>query len=157
VWRPSEAGRGADLYLTGNFMYDKLNATSAALTQAKTASATQLASATAAHGGFSTVTFDPTVRYHLNLRTSLYVSGGFGWFRREIGFNGANPAILTESNSITLDRSTANSGVFDLGGGFNFGLTPKGGLMLYAESRVYRGVTVNNGITIVPLSVGLRW
>jgi hypothetical protein len=157
VFRPSEPGRGAAVYITANFMYDRLAATGAALTQAKTAEPTQLASATSAHGSFSAVTLDPTVRYSTSARLSFYGSGGFGWFRRAIGFNGANPETLTESNGITLGRLGANSGVFDLGGGLSFGLTPKGGLMLYAEARVYRGVTVNSGTTIVPLSVGVRW
>jgi hypothetical protein len=155
--RSTRAGRGNDFYLTVNFMYDKLRATSAALAEAKAADMKQLASATSAHGNFSAVTLDPTLRHHLSIRTSLYLSGGFGWFRRGVSFNGANPATLLQSNGITLDRLAANSGVFDLGGGVNFGLTRNGGLMLYAEARVYRGLAVNSGTTLAPLSLGVRW
>jgi hypothetical protein len=157
VSRAVEPGHGVDFFITANFMYDRLNATSTALTQAKAADITQLGSATAAHGSFSSLTLDPTVRYPVNLRTSLYLSGGFGWFRRGVGFSGANPATLTQSSGITLDRLAANSGVFDVGGGVNFGLTRKGGVMLYAEARVYRGLAVNSGTTLLPVSVGVRW
>jgi len=152
-----EPRHGVVLYITGNFMYDRLDATSSALAQAKTANPMQLASATSAHGSFSAVTLDPTVRYPLSARTNLYLVGGFGWFRRGVGFNGTNPATLIESSGATLDRLTANSGVFDVGGGVNLGLTRKGGLMLYAEARVYRGLAVNSGTTLLPLSVGVRW
>jgi hypothetical protein len=152
----TRADRGNDFYLTANFMYDKLRATNAALAQAQKADP-KLASATAAHGNFSAVTLDPTLRHHLSIRTSLYLSGGFGWFRRGVSFNGANPATLLQANGSTLDRLAANSGAFDLGGGMNFGLTRNGGLMLYAEARVYRGLAVNSGTTLAPFSVGVRW
>jgi hypothetical protein len=157
VVRSKRPERGTDVFITTNFMYDKLPATSEALKQAKSANMMELANATSAHGSFSAVTLDPTVRRHLNLRTSLYLSGGFGWFHRGVSFNGANPATLLQPNGITLDRLAADSGVFDLGGGVNFGLTRRGGPMLYFEARVYRGAAVNSGTTLVPLSVGVRW
>ncbi len=156
VTRHAEPAHGAILYVTVNYMYNRLDASTSGLAQTIAADK-QLASATSAHGSFSAVTLDPTVRFPVNLRTSLYLSGGFGWFRRGIGFNGANPASLTQSSGFTLDRLATNSGVFDLGGGVNFGLTRRGGLMLYAEARVYRGLTVNAGTTLLPISIGIRW
>ncbi len=157
VLRPAEPGHGVDLFITVNYMYEKLHATGAALAQAKAANPTRLASAVSAHGTFSAVTLDPTVRFPVDHRISLYVVGGFGWFRRGVGFNGANPATLTQSNGVTLDRLAANSGAFDLGAGANFGPRRIGGLMLFVEARVYRGLAVNSGTTLVPLSVGVRW
>jgi hypothetical protein len=158
VSRPVEPRHGVNLYITANFMYDRLNATSAALAQAIAADTTKrLASATSAHGSLSAVTLDSTVRYAISLRTSVYLLGGFGWFRRGVGFSGANPPTLTQSGGSALDRLAANSGVLDVGGGVNFGLTRHGGLMLYAEARVYRGLAVNSGTTLLPLSVGIRW
>jgi len=149
--------RGSSVYITGNFMYEKFGATAAALEVAKNLNPTQLANATSAHGAFTTVTLDPTVRYALNRRFSVYGSGGFGWLRRAVGFNGANPATLLQSSGVTLDRLHSNSGVFDLGGGANFGLRKNGGLMVFTEIRVYRGLAINNGSTLLPLSLGIRW
>jgi len=156
VIRPPEPHHGVALYITANYMYAKLGATSAALTAAKTADPT-LASATSAHGSFSAVTVDPTVRFPLSRRVGPYASGGFGWFRRDVGFNGVNAASLLESSASTLDRVASNSGVFDLGGGINIGLTHNGGLMVYTEVRVYRGAAINSTTTLLPVSAGLRW
>lgn len=152
VTRPVEPRHGVRLYLLFDYMYDRLDATSAALTAAHGA-----ASATAAHGSFSAVTFDPTLRFPVSPRASLYLSGGFGWFRRGVRFNSANPATLTQPAGFTLERLAVNSGAFDAGGGVNFGLTRNGGVMLYAEGRVYRGFAVNGGTTLLPLTFGVRW
>jgi hypothetical protein len=156
VSRPAYS-RGFSYYLTANFMYERFRATDAALALAKASNPILLAKATSAHAGFSAVTIDPAVRYAVNRRFSIYGVGGFGWFRRGVGFNGANPATLTQSNGATLDRLASNSGAFDFGGGANFGITKNGGLMLFAEARVYRGLAINSGSTLVPISVGIRW
>jgi opacity protein-like surface antigen len=154
----AEPGHGVNLYITVSFMYDRLAATAPALAQAIAGDTTgQLASATSAHGSFYATTLDPTVRYLINRRTSLYLLGGFGWFRRGVEFNGAKPSTLIQSGGFTLDKLSANSGAFDVGAGVNFGLTHNGGLMVYAEARVYRGLAVNSGTTLLPLSVGVRW
>jgi hypothetical protein len=157
VTHPVEPRRGVQLFITANYMYAKLNATNKALAAAIAVDPSQLASAKAAHGSFSAVTLDPSMRYPLSIRTSLYLSGGFGWFRRGIGFSGANPANLLHSAPSSLDRLASNSGVFDLGGGVNRSLTHTGGLMLYGEVRVYHGAAVNSSTTLVPVTVGLRW
>jgi hypothetical protein len=136
-------------------MYDRLPATSNALMNAIKGDTALTGSS--AHGSFDATTLDPTVRYLFNRRTSVYLVGGFGWLRRGVAFKGANPASLTMSNGLTLSRVATDSGVFDFGGGVNFGLTRNGGVMLYAEARVYRGLAVNSGTTLVPLSIGLRW
>lgn len=157
VSRNAEPGRGNSYYITANFMFEKFRATGAALDLAKTFNPMQLANATSAHGAFSAVTLDPSARHAFNRRTSVYGLGGFGWLRRGVAFNGANPATLLQSNGITLDRLASNSGVFDLGGGANFGLSKNGGLMLFAEARIYRGLAINSGTTLVPISLGIRW
>jgi hypothetical protein len=138
-------------------MYEQSNATAAALGVAKMANPTQLANATSAHGDFSAVTFDPTVRYALNRRLSLYGVGGFGWFRRGISFNGANPATLIQSHGAALDRLSSNSGVFDFGGGANVGVWKDRRVMLFAELRWYHGTAINSGTSLVPVSAGIRW
>ena len=156
VTRQAEV-RGGTWFITANFMYEKFKATAAALAAAKNLNPTQLADATAAHGAFSSITIDPTIRYRFNPRFSVYGLGGFGWLRRGVSFNGANPATLLQSNGVTLDRLVSNSGVFDAGGGANFGLSSRGGVMLFVEARVYRGMAVNGGSTLVPISLGVRW
>ena len=148
---PPGAKLGPRLFLTANFSYDRLNATPGALALAN------IASATAAHGSFSAATLDPTVRFPLSKRTSLYLSGGFGWFRRGVGFNSDNPGSLTQPNGHTLEKQATNSGAVDFGGGVNYGLSRQGGLMLYLEARVYRGLAVNSGTTLGLASLGVRW
>jgi hypothetical protein len=152
-----EPRHGARLFLTANFSYDRLGATPGALAQAKAANSTMLGSATGAHGSFSAATLDPTVRFPLSVRNSLYLSGGFGWFRRGVGFNGANPETLTQPEGPTLDKLATDSSAFDLGGGVNLGLSPRGGLMFFMEARVYRGLAVNSGTTLGLVSAGFRW
>jgi hypothetical protein len=155
--RQAEPDRGNSFFITANFMYQKFGATAAALTLAKMANPKELANATSAHGAFSAITIDPTIRHAFNRRIGVYASGGFGWLRRSVGFDGANPATLLQSNGISLDRLSSNSGAFDAGGGVNFGLTKNGGLMAFAEVRVYRGLAINGGSTLVPISFGIRW
>jgi hypothetical protein len=156
ISRPPER-RGARYYVTANYMYEQFKATSAALALAKAANSAELANATSAHGSFSSVTIDPTVRIVLSQRISFNGSGGFGWFRRGISFQGANPDTLLQSSGISLDRLASNSGAFDFGGGVNFGLRKDGGLMLFAEIRSYRGTAINRETTLLPISFGVRW
>jgi hypothetical protein len=157
VTHPVRPGHGAQLFITANYMYSRLNATSAALAAAITANPAQLAKATSAHGSFSAVTLDPTVRFPLSRRIGIYASGGFGWLHRGVGFHGANPASLIQPSGSTLDRVASNSGVFDIGGGMNFGLTHNGGLMLYVEARLYQGAAINSTTRLAPFSGGIRW
>jgi hypothetical protein len=155
--------RGLRLYIAPNFMYQRLKATSQALAAAIAGSippggtTPQLANATSAHGSFTAVTLDPTLRYQFNPRASVYLSGGFGWFRQEVGFTESNAVPLTQPANSAVDRVSSNSGVFDAALGGNLGLTRRGGLMLYLEIRVYRGEAVNSGMTLVPVSFGVRW
>jgi hypothetical protein len=148
---------GTRYYITANYVYEQLKATKLALAAAIMANPTQLMNATSAHGSFSAVTIDPTVRVSLNQRISLNGSGGFGWFRRGVSFQGANPASLLQASGSSLDRLGSDSGAFDLGGGANFGLKKDGGLMLFAEIRAYRGLAINHETTLWPISFGVRW
>jgi hypothetical protein len=117
----------------------------------------QLAGAKSAHGDFSAVTLDPNFRWTFNRRSSLYLTGGFGWMHRGIGFNGLSkvPPLLPSSTS--LGGAASNSAVFDFGVGVNFSPKPLRGLMLFTEGRVYHGTAINSGSTLVPVSVGIRW
>jgi len=156
VTRQTEPNRGHTWYITGNYLYDKFRVRKSALTEA-IAKEPQLAGTTSAHGDFSAVTLDPTFRWVLNRHSSLYWSGGFGWLRRGIGFNGSSmvPPLLPSSSS--LGGATSNSGAFDFGMGVNFAPASFRGVMLFTEGRVYHGTAINSGSTLVPISIGLRW
>lgn len=149
-------GRGWRWYITGNFVYDRFNANAKALAQAKSANSS-VANATAAHGAFSAVTVDLNPRFVFNETHDLYAIGGIGWLRRAIGFNGANPSTLLQSSGPSLDRLASNSGVVDFGVGVSSGPRAFHGLMLFGEARLYRGLAINGGSTLVPISVGVRW
>jgi hypothetical protein len=155
--RPADSAHRWRWFITSNFTFEKFEATAAALSLAKASNPTQLASATSAHGDFTAVTLDLNPRFFVNRKLSVYAVGGFGWLRRGVGFNGANPATLLQSNGISLDRVASNSGVFDLGGGVNYGPRILHGAMLFMEARVYRGLAVNGGTTLLPFSLGIRW
>ncbi len=159
VARSTEPDHGNSWYVTANFMYEKFKANAKALGLASSENYPQLQNVTSAHGSFPAVTIDPTFRHAFNRRWGFYAGGGFGWLRRSIGFDGANVKMSTllYPNSITLDRRASNSGVFDIGGGVNVAPRKLGGFMLFAEARVYHGLAINSGSTLVPLSLGVRW
>lgn len=156
VTPPPRLGSGWQWYVTSNYLYDRFKANAHALALAVAANP-QLQNATAAHGDFSSVTLDVNPRLEFRGRYSVYAIGGFGWLRRGVNFNGANPGTLLQSSGPSLDRLSSNSGVFDLGVGINTKPRIFHGLMLFGEVRVYRGLAVNNGSTLVPISLGVRW
>jgi hypothetical protein len=157
VHRSPEGDLGNNFYVTAHYVYQKLHATGAALGVAKAANPAQLANATAAHGGFSAATLDLAYRRSWKRAWGVNVSGGFGWLRRDIGFNGANPETLLSPSSISLDRLSSNSGVFDIGFGPTLKITRSGAWAVFAEVRFYRGMAINSGSSLVPISVGIRW
>lgn len=156
ITRQAEPNHGHVWYLTFNYLYDKFRVRKSALSEA-IAKESQLADATSAHGSFSAITFDPTFRWTLNRRTSLYWSGGFGWLHRGIGFNGVSTVPPLLPNSSSLGSVASNSGVFDFGMGINYAPRRFRGVMLFTEGRVYHGTAINSGSTLVPVSVGVRW
>ncbi len=157
VWHSTQSAKSPTLFLTVNYMYDQLKVTSGALSAAVAASNNQLKGATSAHGGFSATTLDLTYRHPISRRNSAYLLGGFGWLRRDVNFDGASPGNLIQPNALSLGRLASNSGAFDLGTGVNFGLRSEGSWMLFAEIRVFKGVAVNSGTILVPVSLGVRW
>jgi hypothetical protein len=151
----AEPNRHLGLYLTGNYLYDKFRVRKSALLAA-IPKESEITGAVQAHGSFSAITFDPTLRYTHGLY-SVYWVGGFGWLRRGLGFNGANPVPPLFPNGTSLDRVVSNSGVFDFGMGINFAPRRWHGLMVFTEGRFYHGTAINSGSSLVPVSVGLRW
>jgi hypothetical protein len=151
----AEPGRRLRLYLTGNYLYDKFRVRKSALLAA-IPKESEITGAVQAHGSFSAITFDPTLRYTRGLY-SVYGVGGFGWLRRGLGFNGTNLVPPLFPNGTSLDRVVSNSGVFDFGMGINFAPRRWHGLMVFSEGRLYHGTAINSGSTLVPVSVGLRW
>ena len=147
---------GWQWFLTGNYLYDRFKANAQALGQAKAANP-QLEDASAAHGDFSAVTIDVNPRLNQGSRYSFYAITGGGWLRRAVNFNGVNPGTLQQSSAPSLERLSSNSGVFDAGVGVNVSPLKLRGLKLFGEVRVYHGLAINNGSTLVPISLGVRW
>jgi hypothetical protein len=150
LWQTKEP-HGWSVFLTTGYNYDKFRATAKAL------GATNVSGATSAHGGFSAVTLDPEFRYAANRQLNFYGSGGFGWFRRTVDFQGTDLGTLTQPDVGSFGRVASNSGVYDIGGGVNVGMNRSGGLMVFVEGRVYHGAAINSSSTLVPVSAGIRW
>jgi hypothetical protein len=142
--------------ITANYMYARLNATSKALAIVGQAEL-PLKFVTSAHGSFSAVTLDPTVRYSFTRKFGIYASGGFGWLHRGVGFDGVNSPTLVQPTASTLERVSSSSGVFDIGGGVNYSPSFLRGAFVYAEGRIYQGAAINSTSTLVPFSAGVRW
>ena len=155
LWQTKEK-RGWSVFLSSHYNYDKFRAMKEALATAKMDNG-QLDAATSAHGGFTAVTLDPEFRYAVDRRLNFYGSGGFGWFRRTVDFEGVNPGTLTQPDVGSFGRVASNSGVYDIGGGVNVGRKRSGGLMIFVEGRVYHGAAINRSSTLVPVSAGIRW
>ena len=149
-------GKGLRGFITANYMYARLNATSEALATIRQAEL-PLKFATSAHGSFSAVTLDPMVRYSFSRKFGVYASGGFGWLHRGVGFDGVDSPTLVQPTASTLERVSSSSGVFDVGGGVNYSPGRLHGAFVYAELRVYQGAAINSTSTLLPLSAGIRW
>ena len=88
----------------------------------------------------------------------LYAFGGFGFLRRTLELTGVSSigTLLQPGNPVVFS-SGSNSGAFDAGGGFNWRFSKLGGLGFYAEAKVVRGLAINSGTTLVPISFGVRF
>jgi hypothetical protein len=118
-----------------------------------------LLSATSGKATFLTTTLDPTLQRALSRNVVLYFLGGFGWFRRTIDFTGVSTeGKLLQPNSPAVYAQAANSGVADAGFGVNIRLSKQRAVPnLFVEGRVLRGLAINGGTTLVPVSAGIRW
>ncbi len=150
-----------NIFLTGNFIFAQSTLDSAAVEQAiiMNPQDTQILSATSGKGKFYSTTLDPTLRINATNRVNVYLLAGFGWFRRTLDFTGVSfQGTALQPTNPTVFGISANSGGVDAGGGMDIGLTGRGGgLKLYFEARVLHGLAINNGTTVIPLSVGIRW
>lgn len=145
------------LFFTGNFMYEHLGVTNAALGLAKMAD-TALQNATGARARFYSATFDPTFRYALSRRISIYGLGGFGWFQRAIEFTGAaKEGTLLPPGMPSILSPSGNSAAVDAGIGLNYLLRGPGSAIVFVEARYLRGLGINQTTSLAPVSVGFRW
>jgi hypothetical protein len=153
--------RRLSVYIAADFMFNQSDTTSStvALAIISNPQIPALLSATSGKAKFYSTTLGPTFRYQLNRHANVYALAGFGWLRRTIEFNGVSgQGTLLLPSSPAVSASGGNSGAFDAGGGINIGpFKQLGGLMFYAEARVLRGLAINNGTTLAPLSFGIRW
>jgi hypothetical protein len=149
------------LLLTFNFMYDQLDVKPTALQQARIMNPTNfgLLEASSGKAKFYSLTMDPTVRIPVSRAVGVYVFGGFGWFRRNLEFNGTSAqGALLQPGSPAVFGTGGNSGVCDAGGGVNFKLSrQRGHWVAYAEARFLHGLAINKYTTLLPISAGIRW
>ena len=148
-----------NLALTFDFMYDAAYVKASALA-ASTAPGATAPGVPSAKARYYTVTFDPTYRIRPRRRVSPYVLGGFGWLRRSAEFTAPAPNPVIYPGSFPTPgvgaSSTANTGVFDVGGGFDIAL-PRTGLKFYAEARFVKGLAFNSHTRLFPIVFGFRW
>jgi Outer membrane protein beta-barrel domain len=146
--------------LQGTFMFNGLGITRSALNTAGEPDGS---------ARVYTFTVDPKISVWSGERASLYVLGGGGWMRRTVEFTrptlaettvfdpwfGYFGSALVPANQV-LGSFTQDTGVWDVGTGFNFPL-PRTSVKLYLEARYFDGMTDGRHTTIVPVTFGLRW
>jgi hypothetical protein len=147
------------LSLNGTFTFNAMGLTRSTLSQINVPDG---------YAHVSTFTIDPKLRIPLG-RASFYAVGGGGWMRRTVTFTQPvlvqtivfdpwwgyfGPALVPAKQS--LGSVIDNSGVWDIGGGFDF-LLPRTTWKLFVEARYFDGMTSQAHTTIVPISVGVRW
>jgi hypothetical protein len=158
--RPSTA-RKWTAFLTGNFVFDKMRVSPAALAAAKELNPTDigLLEANSAKTKFYGTTLDPTIRFpeYKSLKgVSFYVFAGFGWLRRSVEFSGAaGEGTLLQPGSPAVFGASANSAAYDAGFGISYRIART--VTVYVEGRRLHGLAVNNTTTLLPLAAGLRW
>ena len=148
------------LFLMANFVYEDLGVSQTALNDAKSMNPTNTAlqQATGARARFYSATFDPTFRYALKRRISIYGLGGFGWLRRSIDFSGeSSGGILLEPSGPSVLSFGGNSGAVDAGIGLNILLRGPDSAIFFVEGRYLHGLAVNRAASLAPISVGFRW
>lgn len=116
-----------------------------------------------------TFTVDPKLTVWSGEKASLYLLGGGGWMRRTVEFTqptlvstfifdpwfGYYGPVLVPANQV-LGSITQDTGVWDVGAGFNFPL-PRTSAKLYLEGRYFDGLTNGRHTTLVPITFGIRW
>jgi hypothetical protein len=146
------------LAITPDFLYDDMGVTGEALNQAKNLNPTdiKLLQANSAKAQFYSGTLDlkfvaPSVHGF-----QFYGLAGFGWLRRTVDFSGTSTeGVLLQPGTPAVFETQGNSASYDLGIGAyrHIGRT----WMLYVEGRRVHGLAVNSGITLLPLSIGVRF
>lgn len=148
-----------NIALTFNFMYDAAYVKKSAL-DTSTAPGATTAGVPSAKAHYYTVTFDPTYRTKLRGPVELYALGGFGWLRRSAEFTGPAPNPVIYPGDFPTPgigaSSTANTGVWDAGGGLDISL-PRTQIKFFAEARFVKGLAFNSHTRIVPIVFGFRW
>jgi hypothetical protein len=146
--------------VTGNFMFNQLGITGKELA---------LLNQPDGNARVYSLTIDPTVRFPLGGRVSVYFLAGGGYLRRTVEFTQPTLAqtivfdpwwgflgpALVPVNQV-LGSVTSNSGAVDVGGGINFPM-PRTRLKLFMEARYFHGFTSKTSTSIVPIVFGLRW
>jgi hypothetical protein len=147
------------LLITPAFLYDGMGVTGDALNQAKNLNPTdiKLLQANSAQARFYSAALDLKFLTPLSAGgLQFYGLAGFGWLRRTVDFSGVSTeGVLLQPGTPAVFQTQGNSASYDLGIGayYRIGRT----WMLYVEGRRVHGLAVNSGITLLPLTIGVRF
>lgn len=164
---PSRYGGGPPvLFFNINYFYDSANATPAAIAAAMSAAGSSGSSGTSSssssatistRGIFSVVSWDPSLRWYTARGQSFYVTGDFGWLRRNaVQYTSSESTIFSLTNG-KLEQKVTNSGEIGAGVGASRAIARYSGLEVFAEARFYKGLAINHNLILVPIFAGIRW
>jgi hypothetical protein len=146
------------VYFTGNFLYDSSGVTPQALNSAKNLNPTNVAllQATSARERFYSVTGDLKLATPDLAGFHIYGLVGLGWLRRKASFSGVSAeGVILQPGTPELFSAGGDSAAYDVGLGVSHHVGRT--WTIFLEARRVRGLAVNSGITLLPLTVGLRY
>jgi len=152
--------------IQSNFLYNQSGVERSAIQQAVVTNPenVSLVGAVSGKGKFYSWTLDPTLQVLTTNYGRLYLFGGAGWFRRTIEFTGLpSEGSLIQTSNPSIFGHGGNSVGVDAGFGMDWGrprqrdMTRLSDLRFYFEVRWVRGLAINQGTTLVPVSAGIRW
>jgi hypothetical protein len=162
-------GRRWTLLVETNFLYNQSNLQPAAITQAieMNPQTTGLIGAVSGKAKYFSWTVGPTFQVLLSNQVRAYFFGGSGWFRRTLDFTGASTeGPLLQAGAPLVFGQGGNSLAVDGGAGVDFGRSrasrtdnqPRlSDIRFYVEFRAIRGLAINHGSFLLPVSAGIRW
>lgn len=112
-------------------------------------------------------TVNPVLRMGGDRVVSPYITGGYGYYRRNVQFTQPSVSTFTAfdpwwgvfypaaaQTNLVLASQTVNKGGWNAGAGLDFKL---GRAKLFVEARYHRMETKPVPTTIVPITAGFRW
>lgn len=149
-----------------NFLYNESGLEASAIQQTIVSNPqnVSLLGVTSGKAKFYSWTAGPTFQWLTTNYTRTYFFVGAGWFRRTVEFTGApSEGSLIQASNPGIFGHGGNSAGVDAGFGMDFGRPREADkkrvsdIRFYFELRWIRGLAVNQGTTLIPVSAGIRW